>query len=165
MTHWHISVEHLHQVDDNTVQQVSEALLDAGASTVTTRWDRGTISVSFTVEATTLRQATEAGQRRAREIMRAAGVTGPAVRYEQITDEQLEIELRQPTLPELVGVTEAAAILGVSRQRVAQLEKAHDDFPARVADLASGPVYTADSIRAFNERWERKRTGRPPKDS
>lgn len=35
---------------------------------------------------------------------------------------------------------------------------------SEVGKLASGPVYAADDIKAFERQWERRRTGRPPKN-
>jgi hypothetical protein len=54
----------------------------------------------------------------------------------------------------LVGLTEIAEMLGVSRQRVGQLA-ATDGFPAPEADLAAGRVWTRQAI----EKWA-KATGR-----
>ena len=51
---------------------------------------------------------------------------------------------------ELVGAAEIAALLGVSRQRVDQLSR-HEDFPEPVAELASGRIWTRQSI----EEWAR----------
>jgi prophage regulatory protein len=56
---------------------------------------------------------------------------------------------------ELLGVTEAARLLGVSRQRVQQLTESDPDFPAPVATLARGRVWERDAI----EKWA-KATGR-----
>jgi hypothetical protein len=66
---------------------------------------------------------------------------------------------RPEPVPELFGPFEIARLLGVSRQRVAQLIK-NDDFPAMVAKLAMGPVFTADAVRRFQDGWDRK-VGRP----
>jgi hypothetical protein len=59
------------------------------------------------------------------------------------------------------GVTEVAALLGVSRQRVAEL-RMKPGFPAPVAELASGPVWRVSSLNRFLETWDR-RPGRPRK--
>ncbi len=48
----------------------------------------------------------------------------------------------------LVGITEIARLLGVSRQRVGQLAKA-ETFPSPAAVLAAGPVWE----RADVDRW------------
>jgi prophage regulatory protein len=55
---------------------------------------------------------------------------------------------------DLVGLTEIAEILGVSRQRAGQLADG-DDFPEPISVLAAGRVWK----RADIEAWAR-RTGR-----
>jgi len=57
------------------------------------------------------------------------------------------------------GVSEIAALFGVSRQRVAEL-RAKPGFPAPVAELSSGPVWKVSSLNRFLQEWER-RPGRP----
>src|SRR3990172_7177953 len=53
------------------------------------------------------------------------------------------------------GVTEVARMLGVSRQRVAELRK-RDDFPEPIAELAAGPVWKMFNLPRFVEEWPRK---------
>jgi predicted DNA-binding transcriptional regulator AlpA len=48
----------------------------------------------------------------------------------------------------LVGASEIAALLGVTRQRVNQLSK-QPDFPAPVARLGSGAVWRTEDV----QRW------------
>jgi hypothetical protein len=67
----------------------------------------------------------------------------PAVRVEAVRDDVLDEDLARSQLPELVSVPEAAAILGVSPQRVHQV----------------GRLWFRAGIEAFAER-ERK-PGRP----
>lgn len=60
-------------------------------------------------------------------------------------------------MPEhLMGVTEIAQLLGVTRQRVHQLRQL-DDFPEPTATLAAGAIW----LRADIEAWARE-TGRLP---
>jgi predicted DNA-binding transcriptional regulator AlpA len=49
----------------------------------------------------------------------------------------------------LVGAAEIAEMLGVSRQRVAQLMTAHDDFPQPEVELAGGRVWSRTAIEAW----------------
>jgi ATP-dependent Clp protease ATP-binding subunit ClpC len=49
----------------------------------------------------------------------------------------------------LLGLTEIADLLGVSRQRVDQLSKAYADFPAPEADLASGRIWSQAAIEGW----------------
>jgi predicted DNA-binding transcriptional regulator AlpA len=53
---------------------------------------------------------------------------------------------------DLVGVTEVKEFLNVSRQRVHQLIRDHPDFPAPVAELASGRIWLRKDI----EEWARR---------
>jgi predicted DNA-binding transcriptional regulator AlpA len=59
---------------------------------------------------------------------------------------------------ELMGTTEIAQLLGVSRQRAGQLA-ATEGFPEPIARLAAGPIWR----RADVERWARE-AGRVPGD-
>lgn len=52
------------------------------------------------------------------------------------------------TFPALVGATEIADMLGVSRQRVQQLA-ARPDFPTPVAALKMGKVWRLDDVEAW----------------
>lgn len=70
-------------------------------------------------------------------------------------------ELERPAFPELLGVTELAEILKVTRQRAHTLASS-PAFPDPIARLAAGPVWTKPSITHFLESWERK-AGRPKK--
>ena len=65
--------------------------------------------------------------------------------------------------PELIGLSEIAGILGVSKQRVGQL-RAREDFPVPVAELAAGPVWQREMLDRFIRDWPR-RSGRPAKAS
>ena len=85
----------------------------------------------------------------------------PVVRADAMTYEEQDRELAIPNFPELVGVAEVAQTLGVSRQRASVLAKS-SGFPAPVAVLAAGPVWTRPSLNHFVEDWPRK-NGRPVK--
>jgi hypothetical protein len=79
----------------------------------------------------------------------------PCVALEAKTEALLDTELAEPPFPEVVGPTEAARMLGVSRQRLYQLAE-RDDFPPPMVQLAAGPVWLTDSIRAFERGWDRR---------
>jgi len=83
------------------------------------------------------------------------------VRADVMTFEEQDRELATPNFPELVGVSEVADLLGVSRQRASALAKS-SGFPLPVAVLAAGPVWTRPSLNRFVDEWPRK-NGRPPK--
>lgn len=101
----------------------------------------------------------EAGRRAVGVVTAAAAKIGlPPGDVVSLTVQTLaeqERVLDTPELPELVGAPEAAALLGVSRQRVHQLAT-REDFPAPLARLGAGSVWDGAAIRSFNERWDRK---------
>jgi len=61
---------------------------------------------------------------------------------------------------DVVGVPEAAEILGVSRQRVYQLIDAYPDFPAPLATLAVGRIWSRSAIEEWNQRHDDRPTGK-----
>jgi predicted DNA-binding transcriptional regulator AlpA len=65
---------------------------------------------------------------------------------------------------ELLGASEAAEVLGVSRQRVYQLVETYSDFPKPVAQLGRGAIWKRSDIERWAKGWERK-SGRPHKPS
>ncbi|MGH9013084.1 MAG: hypothetical protein ACRDZ1_03975 [Acidimicrobiia bacterium] len=83
------------------------------------------------------------------------------VRAEALTFEEHDRDIETPNFPELVGVSEIAELLGVTRQRASALAQTRE-FPSPVATLASGPVWTRPSLNRFVEEWPRK-DGRPRK--
>lgn len=52
--------------------------------------------------------------------------------------------------PELVGVTEIAEILGVSRQRVSKIVQ-DPEFPAPVQTIAAGPIWARPAVDTYIE--------------
>jgi predicted DNA-binding transcriptional regulator AlpA len=61
----------------------------------------------------------------------------------------------------LVGLTEIADLLGVSRQRAAQIVESYEDFPNPEVELASGRVWASEKVRAWTEAHPSRRSGRP----
>jgi len=103
-----------------------------------------------------------AGARALEIFEQACGKVGLAhrgiARVEVVDAQYLDRELtREPE--SFLGVSEIAELLGVSRQRVAEL-RAREDFPWPVAELAAGPVWTLSSLKRFIAGWPR-RPGRP----
>lgn len=83
---------------------------------------------------------------------------GRVVRLDVMTEDYQDRWLDQPD-EKLVGVSEIAAMLGVSKQRVSEL-RSSDDFPQPVAELAAGPVWRRSTLERFILEWPR-RPGRP----
>lgn len=63
-------------------------------------------------------------------------------------------------LPSLVGVAEAAAIMGWDKRRVITY-LGRGSFPAPVAALASGRVWKRDDVEAYAAAWRRRRVQGP----
>lgn len=59
------------------------------------------------------------------------------------------------------GVTEVAEELVVTRQRVAKLRE-RADFPDPIGELAQGPIWDLDEVRAWRDSGLRSTPGRPP---
>ena len=132
-----------------------------GAVTGSTRGDRYGATFSLEEDFETAAGAVGFGHDVFVELAGKAGLPAwPVVRAEALTFEEQDRELESPNFPELVGVSEIADILGVTRQRASALAKTAS-FPVPVATLASGPVWTRPSLNRFIDEWPR-REGRPP---
>ena len=66
---------------------------------------------------------------------------------------------------QLVGLSEIATMLGVSRQRVGQLVRDYEDFPAPVAELASGRIWETAAVEAWAKAHPVRPPGRPASES
>ena|SRR5687768_13462868 len=71
--------------------------------------------------------------------------------------------LRPPVPDHLVGQAEIADLLGVTPQRVAQLARDYDDFPAPEVELAQGRVWSRQAIEEWMAKHPERRPGRPRK--
>lgn len=105
----------------------------------------------------TVSDATDAIDTAVRHCLGA--IPGTLLSVELVTEEEQERRLAEPARPELVGLSEIAELLEVSRQRASQL-RSLPAFPAPVAELRSGPVWYRSDITRFEDSWERK-AGRP----
>lgn len=108
-----------------------DAVLDALADYHAAVWpsDTGRLVVVLTLPAESLRQAVSTG------LALVEQTTGRAVTVEALPTDVADARDGVPVLPALVGVSEAAEILGVSRQRVLQLVAA-GTLPAQRAGNA-----------------------------
>jgi hypothetical protein len=68
--------------------------------------------------------------------------------------------VRVDVVPELLGVQETAAALGISRQRLHELRRSRR-FPVPLAELGTGPVWSGSAVRSFLARWQRLPGPRP----
>jgi hypothetical protein len=147
-----------------------DALLAAAAATVSGSpvEGRGRYGARLSVEAETPEAAVASALGAFRHAAAEAGLPAwPVVEVECVTEEELERRLARPVVPTLVGVSEIARLLArdgvrVSRQRASAVTS-RTDFPEPVARLASGPIWTRDSVQNFVGTWER-RPGRPARN-
>jgi predicted DNA-binding transcriptional regulator AlpA len=123
---------------------------------------RDSWSATVSVRDSSAQNAAADGADLIHEMAAQAGIPRwPVVRVEAILQDVVEEEVATPTLPDLVAVPEAAAILGVSQQRVHELV-ASTAFPKPVYELRTGRLWLKNAIEAYAERRVRK-PGRPPK--
>lgn len=95
-------------------------------------------------------------------IARDVGITDFELVETSVMDwARFEAELERPTFPHMIGVSELAEILKVSKARASELAR-FPGFPAPLQVLKSGPVWIEDNVRHFAETWVRK-PGRPKK--
>jgi hypothetical protein len=134
-----------------------EALADRGAAAGGDGrgWD-----VRLTLEAPGPAAAVGAGIELVTEWAQKVGLpVWPVVRTEAVEASVLEAELAVRNFPDIVGVQEVLAILGVTKQRLWQLRGA-GQFPDPMVELAATPVWLRPAVEAFVETWNRK-PGRP----
>jgi hypothetical protein len=144
------------RLSDQQQENFAKFFVDARGSVSTVP---GQYAAQFTVEADDPREALDT----ALSIFNRA-VSWADLPHWQLVDVRImeQDRLRAALIGPLVGVTEIAWLLKVSKQRVTQLAQ-RDDFPAPQASLKAGPVWQLAQIEEFKDRWSR-RTGRPPKE-
>jgi predicted DNA-binding transcriptional regulator AlpA len=137
------------------------ARLDALAPVAT--FEPGRISLFVTMEASSPEAALRSARKAVGDATKEVGIRlrGIPVGIEMYTEEELDRLNETPNYPEVVGVAEVAALLGVSKQRVSELARSRT-FPRPLYELAAGPIWVKPTIQAFVEKWERK-PGRPRK--
>jgi len=100
------------------------------------------------------------------EIMQKALVEAglpdwPVVRVEAVRQDRLEADLSESAVPEVLGVTEVAKLLGVTRQRLAVIRREHEDFPKPFTELAATPLWYKEAITEWSKHWNRRPGPRP----
>ena len=158
MIQWTCTVEAVNDAYTGDVEDLSERIIARlGSHHASASFGHGRIVATFTIEARLVLQATETALKtwnKALDDMLAWSVVSLTARRADQPDDL-------PGLPKLLGVAEVAKRLDVSKQRATELARAHRLFPPPLAELASGPVWTAWQIGAFQQSWTRK-PGRPP---
>ena len=157
MNQWTCTVEAVNSAYTGDVEDLSETILARlGSHRGSVAFGDQRIMATFTVEARLVLQATETAQKawnKALDDELAWSIVSVSARRADQPDDL-------PGLPEVLGVAEVAKRLDVSKQRAAELARTHKMFPPPLAELASGPVWTAWQIGSFQRTWTRK-PGRP----
>jgi hypothetical protein len=162
MTEWTAVVDWTYPLSPNTAQVdewmakldgLSAAIHDEPADDLARDRVRCAATISF--EASSLRQATTEALRL---VENATGLKATGVSV--LTSREFDRRLEEPQFPTLVGYTEIAKDLGVSRQRAREIATTAKGFPAVAVETANGPLYVKRQVDAFTKRWDRK-VGRP----
>lgn len=155
---WRIWAE-THPIDPEQWEERVDALLDVLAETPgvegPTGWGAGpTLGAVFIVEADEIATAASRGLRAFTDALKQiAGDLDVGVRRFEVTEEEFE-----PVT--LLGATDVARLLGMSRQRVYQLAE-RADFPRPVATLARGQMWERGQVEAWARKQGRSLVGRP----
>lgn len=158
MADWSARIE----LDQAITVEQAETLHDAIDATISSDAGRGRTVVHVTVAASTLRQAADDAIRSVAAAAKQAGLTVRPIRAEVMDADDVPY-----VVPALVNYAEAGQILGVTRQRVRELDGVvenvgrHPDFPQAVARPASGALFDQADIERFKAAWQRRK-GRPP---
>ena len=146
---WVVTIEYAGRRSPAEVDELDD-LLDRREATVMPAVGGG-IRVSVWIAGTDPLDAAQA----ARTLV--ATVIDEAPRRVAVTREDDYVrEAQAPTLPELVSAPVIAELLGISRQRVHQLQST-PGFPAPLVVLRTGPVWDRRAVEAYS-RASRRRT-------
>lgn len=84
------------------------------------------------------------------------GIDARPVKVAIRSAEEVEREARMPEIPELLAASDIARLLGVSRQRVTQLRRDHEEFPPPVVATGAGHLWTREAVDWFAGVWDRR---------
>ena len=148
--------------DDERFDRFEEALEERRAGNLggggADRW-----SATVTIDDSVCKLAAIDGELVARAAAKAAGLPDwPTVRLEVTLADVVDEDQARSNFPDLVGASAVAEILGVSRQRLAEL-RATDRFPLPVTTIDGRDVWMRAAIEKFDAGWER-RPGRPRRE-
>ncbi|MGH3815622.1 MAG: hypothetical protein ACRDUV_24745 [Pseudonocardiaceae bacterium] len=160
MSEWvvRVDVDTRVPLDEEVLVALSETA-ETRAGSVSNRANGPGYTVTLDVEADGALAAANDGARFALTEL-GADFRAELVDLRVTTPERFEAEALRPDFPPLASAADAAEILGVSRQRVHQLAASNTRFPAPVARVGTGPLWTVPAIEHFASVWDR-RPGRP----
>ncbi len=146
---------------DHITDEHLGAILELWPGAIPALGDR--LALQASLPARSPQEALARADERYRKLLVEIGVgpVGDVIYAEVMTTEEQDYRLEHPDEPELAGVQEVAALLGVSKQRVSELRN-REGFPTPLSTLAAGPVWDARSLRRFLDSWPRT-PGRPRK--
>lgn len=176
-TRWTVTIETwgdgVGSISDDTLMALAPMIADCGGEGVAASLGGlaggpgATFSLSMPSLLTEVGAASVVGDvsRTAIEVFDAAcanlGISHKGIaRVDAMPERYADLDLDRPS-ETFLGVSELAAEIGVSRQRVSEL-RTRADFPSPVAELAAGPIWAMSSLRRFLSAWDRK-PGRPLK--
>ncbi len=155
MTEWSVRIELAGEFTEEDADRVTTIL---AKSSPATGFGPGDLDAQFCVEAGNAQDAIKKGVNLLMAALKKpARVTG----VEALSMEDLDRSIAESNAPDLVGVSELAGLLKVSKQRISRLASTAE-FPKPIATLAAGPIWRKITIARFAEAWER-RPGRPRK--
>jgi transcriptional regulator with XRE-family HTH domain len=119
------------------------------------------LSIMVLLQAEDESDAVARGVKVVRQVAERTGLPlWDTVRVDAMTEAEFERGLDKPLYPQVVGTSEVAKMLGVTRQRVSQLWRQNANFPPPLAVLECGPIWVEDWLAEFARVWQRK-SGRP----
>jgi hypothetical protein len=71
-----------------------------------------------------------------------------------------DVDLLVEVVPDVVGVAEAAEIMGWDKRRVVTYID-RGSFPEPITSLASGRIWLRDDVQAYAEEWRARRAAKP----
>lgn len=116
------------------------------------------LTTTLTVPADSVATAMLAAAKRVTKVAPGQVIHASAALTDEFDRTQDELRARS----ELVGLSEVAELLGLSRQRVGEMVRDRKDVPHAVARLKVGPVWRKADWSTFASGWQRK-AGRPRK--
>lgn len=156
MDEWTVAFTYASPISESELIDLQAEFDDDFDVTVAAQPDAGTWTVSVGVDAQDVGEAVRHAGEIAKQVVHDRH---RPVGAEAFTSAQLERRAFAPTLPVLVGASEVAALLGVSRQRVHQLRE-HEGFPVPLVEVAMGLLWDERAVLKFDRDWAR-RPGRP----
>lgn len=154
---WRVAVESAPMRDPELARSLPEGLLEAllrdprVTGPVTSGPDaEGRVGATVAVDAADVLDAARTAAEAVGEALERLGAPGEI--------ELLEVEpwgREVERTPELLGASDVAEILGISRQRVYQLLEERADFPRPAAGLARGWLWRRGEVEAWAARYRR----------